>query len=207
MDKEKCMDKCAGGMRIGIYGGSFNPIHNGHTQLAASILEQGLVDELWLLVSPLNPLKEKESAGIAPYEHRLHMAQLATEDMSHVKVSDFESRLPVPSYMVNTLAALCRSYPQHVFTLIIGADNWRDFHKWHRHDEILRKYGVMVYRRPGCAIDETALPDSVKIVDTELYDISSTQIRDAMRSGSEEMVRDWLDRKVVWYIKEHGLYK
>ena len=109
-------------MRIGIYGGSFNPIHKGHTELAASIVQQGLVDELWLLVSPLNPLKQGETSDIAEYEHRLSMARLATEDIEGVKVSDFEKNLPLPSYTITTLGELHKAYPEHEFVLVIGAE-------------------------------------------------------------------------------------
>ena len=110
-------------MRIGIYGGSFNPIHKGHTQLAASIVAQGLVDELWLMVSPLNPLKSGEVSDIAEYEHRLRMAELATQRIDGVKVSDFERSLPLPSYTITTLGELQKAYPEHEFALVIGADN------------------------------------------------------------------------------------
>ena len=110
-------------MKIGIYGGSFNPIHKGHTELAASLVLQGLVDELWLLVSPLNPLKQGATSDIAEYEHRLNMARLATENIEGVKVSDFERHLPLPSYTITTLNELRKAYPEHEFVLVIGADN------------------------------------------------------------------------------------
>ena len=191
-------------MRIGIYGGSFNPIHRGHTELAASIVQQGLVDELWLLVSPLNPLKSGEVSDIAEYGHRLRMAQLATEGIEGVKVSDFERHLPVPSYTVTTLGELRKAYPEHEFTLVIGADNWEQFPRWYRADEIIEKYRVLIYRRPGCEIEETSLPASVHVVDTPLFDISSTQIRTSIADGMP--LTKWVDRKVLTYIKRHHLY-
>ena len=191
-------------MRIGIYGGSFNPIHKGHTQLAAFIVAQGLVDELWLLVSPLNPLKSGEMSNIAEYEHRLKMAELATEGIEGVNVSDFERHLPLPSYTINTLGELQKVYPEHEFVLVIGADNWEQFPRWYHADEIIEKYRILIYRRPGCEIDETALPASVQVVDTPLYDVSSTQIRESVKKG--RMMRRWLDEKVARYIKRHQLY-
>ena len=191
-------------MRIGIYGGSFNPIHKGHTQLAASIVAQGLVDELWLLVSPLNPLKSGEMSNIAEYEHRLKMAELATEGIEGVNVSDFERHLPLPSYTINTLGELQKAYPEHEFVLVIGADNWEQFPRWYHADEIIEKYRILIYRRPGCEIDETTLPASVQVVDTPLYDVSSTQIRESVKKG--RMMRRWLDEKVARYIKRHQLY-
>lgn len=191
-------------MRIGIYGGSFNPIHQGHTQLAASIVAQGLVDELWLLVSPLNPLKQGTTSDIAEYEHRLKMAELATQNLEGVKVSDFERHLPLPSYTITTLGELHRAYPEHEFVLVIGADNWERFPRWYHADEIIANYSILIYRRPGCELDEKALPSSVQVVDTPLYDVSSTQIRESVKKG--RMMGRWLDAQVVKYIKKHQLY-
>ena len=191
-------------MRIGIYGGSFNPIHKGHTELAASIVQQGLVDELWLLVSPLNPLKQGETSDIAEYEHRLSMARLATEDIEGVKVSDFEKNLPLPSYTITTLGELHKAYPEHEFVLVIGADNWERFPRWYHAQEIIDTYSILIYRRPGCEMDETLLPPSVQVVDTPLYDISSTEIRESVKKGRIPL--KWVDRKVATYISVHHLY-
>ena len=191
-------------MRIGIYGGSFNPIHKGHTQLAASIVSQGKVDELWLLVSPLNPLKSGEVSDIAEYEHRLKMAELATEGIKGVRVSDFERHLPLPSYTVTTLGELHKAYPEHEFVLVIGADNWERFPRWYHADEIIANYSILIYRRPGCELDENTLPASVQVVETPLYDVSSTQIRESVKKG--RMMRRWLDARVARYIKKHQLY-
>ena len=191
-------------MRIGIYGGSFNPIHKGHTELAASIVQQGLVDELWLLVSPLNPLKQGETSDIAEYEHRLSMARLAAEDIEGVKVSDFEKNLPLPSYTITTLGELHKAYPEHEFVLVIGADNWERFPRWYHAQEIIDTYSILIYRRLGCEMDETLLPLSVQVVDTPLYDISSTEIRESVKKG--RMPLKWVDRKVATYIRVHHLY-
>ena len=191
-------------MRIGIYGGSFNPIHMGHTQLAASIVAQGMVDELWLLVSPLNPLKSREVSDIAEYEHRLKMAELATGGIEGVKVSDFERHLPLPSYTITTLGELGKAFPEHEFVLVIGADNWERFPRWYHADEILANYQILIYRRPGCELNEKALPSSVQVVDTPLYDVSSTEIRESVKKG--RMMRRWLDARVARYIKKHQLY-
>lgn len=191
-------------MRIGIYGGSFNPIHRGHTELAASIVRQGLVDELWLLVSPLNPLKQDATSDIAEYEHRLNMARLATEGIEGVKVSDFERHLPIPSYTITTLGELRNAYPEHEFVLVIGADNWERFPRWYHAQEIIDTYSILIYRRPGCEMDEMLLPPSVQVVDTPLYDISSTEIRESVKKG--RMPLKWVDRKVATYIRVHHLY-
>ena len=191
-------------MRIGLYGGSFNPIHKGHTSLAQSLVDQGLVDEVWLLVSPLNPLKQM-SGDIAAYEHRLRMAELACKGHKGLRVSDFESHLPIPSYTITTLDALAATYPQHTFCLVIGADNWDSFHRWYKADEIIANYTILVYNRPGYPLDEANLPPSVKVVNTPLYDISSTQIREAIKKG--ERPTDWLSPKVLRYISESRIYR
>ena len=193
-------------MRIGLYGGSFNPIHRGHTSLAQSLVEQGLVDEVWLLVSPLNPLKQS-SGDIAGYQHRLCMAELACREHQGLRVSDFESHLPVPSYTITTLDALASAFPQHCFSLVIGADNWHSFGKWYRSDEIIARFPILVYNRPGFSLAESAssLPATVKVVDTPLYDVSSTELRDLLRQG--ERPTQWLAPAVLDYIHEHGLYR
>lgn len=195
-------------MRIGIYGGSFNPIHIGHTSLAQSLVEQKIVDEVWLLVSPMNPLKQSANPDILDYAERLHIARLATEGMNGIRVSDFENSLPIPSYMVNTLSELTKAYPQHQFSLIIGADNWSDFHKWYKWKDILTSYPIIIYRRPGYDLDTTSdavqSAKSITIADTPLYPISSTQIRQAIRQG--QIPSEWLSPNAIEYIKERGLY-
>ena len=191
-------------MRIGIYGGSFNPIHNGHTRLSQEIVAQGIVDELWLMVSPLKPLKQDVSADIAEYDHRLTMAKLATQELDGVTASDFERHLPLPSYTIHTLHALSAAYPEHDFSLIVGADNWERFPHWYNADEIVSQYNIYVYRRPHITIDEASLPPTVRIVDTPLFDISSTQIREAARRG--ESLAPYVDTRVEQYIRDNHLY-
>ena len=186
-------------MKIGIYGGSYNPVHRGHTQLARALVEQGLVDEVWLMVSPLNPLKEANRSEYASYDDRLRMAQLATADLDGVVVSDFERTLPLPSYTITTLHALEQTYPQHQFVLVVGADNWQHFDRWYQSAEIRRRYPILVYKRPGYEVTDT------DTIDTPLYDISSTQLRAAIRRGED--TGDWLHPLVLQYIKENHLYK
>lgn len=194
-------------MKIGIYGGSFNPVHKGHTRLAKSLVKQGLVDEVWLLVSPLNPLKQIISTEYAEYDHRLKMTEIAVKNVNGVIASDFENHLPVPSYMITTLTELAKSYPQHDFSLVIGADNWLRFDEWYNSEEIIRKFGIFVYRRPGYDIDEQTLSryDNVKVVDTPLFDISSTEIRETIRSGHE--ADKWVNKQVLRYINKYCLYR
>ena len=192
-------------MRIGLYGGSFNPKHKGHTSLAQSLVDQGLVDEVWLLVSPLNPLKQDTQNEFADYADRLRMAELATKDCKSICVSDYENHLPRPSYMINTLRSLASDFHQHSFCLVIGADNWESFHRWYKADEIIANYTILVYNRPGYPLDEANLPPSVKVVNTPLYNISSTQIREAIKKGERPI--DWLSPKVFRYIAESRIYR
>ena len=169
-------------MKIGIYGGSFNPVHFGHVGLAKWVIENTDLDELWLMVSPNNPLKP---AGIlAPEEERLVAVREAVKDIPHVIASDFEFALPRPSYTANTLRALQAAYPQHEFTLIIGEDNIAIFPKWREYEYILANYRVFVYPRRGNS--QTIKPSNYQTFNSKnlvflssapLFDISSTQIR------------------------------
>ena len=193
-------------MNIAIYGGSFNPIHSGHVNLALSLVKQGLVGRVWLLVSPQNPLKANCNDGgvgdeVQPtYSDRLKMAQMACRGIKEVVVSDFERHLPVPSYTINTMTELSKKYPQHQFSLIIGADNWVNFRKWYNYEEILKNYKSFVYKRPGYTISVPQIyADRVIVVDNALYDVSSTEIRNHIKT-------DMLHEDVLEYIKQKHLY-
>ena len=170
-------------MRIGIFGGSFNPIHTGHLKLGKALCKRMWVDELWFLVSPINPLKQGNRELLSA-EIRLQLVQTATANLPCLRASDFEMHLPVPSYMVFTLEQLRKTYPQDTFTLIIGADNWIRFPQWKDSEEILRQHDIIIYPRPGYNIDESTLPPRVRLFPTPLYDISSTQIRQALAKGN-----------------------
>lgn len=191
-------------MTTGIYGGSFNPIHQGHTTLGQWLVRHNYLDELWFLVSPQNPLKP--ASGLLDDDARLHLARLAVGRKQHLKVSDFEFRLPRPSYMVHTLAAMREAYPDRDFVLVIGADNWQRFPDWYASEEILRHHRLLIYPRPGYPIDESLLPDGVRLVDTPLLDISSTQVRDAIRT-QPSYDGFGLDSRVWAEIKAKGYYK
>ena len=157
----------------GIYGGSFNPIHEGHIRLAKALAESGLVDEMWLLVSPQNPFKV--DSDLLDDEMRLHLARVAVADVPGIEVCDREFSLPRPSYMYNTLKALSKEHPDREFVLVIGADNWERFPDWYRSKAILPKYRIIIYPRPGYVLQK--VPRKVTIADTPLLDISSTEIR------------------------------
>ena len=160
-------------MRVAIYGGTFNPIHIGHTSLAQSLIEQQLVDEVWLMVSPQNPHKDNDAAA---YESRLEMACLATKGMKGISVSDFERNLPIPSYTHTTLTKLSEQYPYYQFYLVIGADNWANFRNWYRVDEIIKNYPILIYRRPNYDLDLSSVPHESNITIVITYTISDSHI-------------------------------
>ena len=187
--------------KTGIYGGSFNPIHEGHICLAKALAESGLVDEIWLLVSPQNPFKV--NAELLDDDERLRRARLAVADIPSVEVCDREFSLPRPSYMYNTLQALSEEHPDREFVLVIGADNWERFPDWYRSKDILASYRVIVYPRPGYTLEK--LPRRVKVANTPLLDISSTDIR--RRIASKPDYNGEGLPPVVWEeIKEKGYY-
>ena len=170
-------------IRTGIYGGSFNPIHNGHIAIARAMLDCDAVDEVWLMVSPQNPLKQ--SADLLDERLRLDMTRRATADIPCVTACDYEFHMPRPSYMWHTLQSLSRDYPDREFTLLIGADNWQVFDRWYHADDIIAHYPIRIYPRRGYDIEASTLPHNVKLVDTGLYDVSSTMVRERIRRGED----------------------
>lgn len=170
-------------MRTAIFGGSFNPIHRGHIALADFVVQGGWTDEVWLLVSPQNPLKA--AAGLLPEQLRLALAQQATENYDRIKVSDFEFHLPRPSFTYKTLAALRESHPDRSFQILIGADNWSCFNRWAHHEELLRDYELLVYPREGYDIHTASLPPNVRFVPAPLFPFSSTQLREMLLRGED----------------------
>lgn len=170
-------------MKIGIYGGSFNPVHFGHVGLAKWVIEHTDLDELWLLVTPNNPLKSADS--LAPEQVRLAAVREAIKDIPGLKASDFEFSLPRPSYTANTLRELQKKYPENEFTLVIGEDNIAIFDKWKEYNYILQNFRIFVYPRRGALSGDSGLQtQSVKEVrflkDAPLFDISSTAIRSSL---------------------------
>ena len=168
--------------RIGIFGGSFNPIHVGHIAIARELLSLAHLDEVWFLVSPLNPFK-KAATDLLDDDKRLLLTQRALLGEPRLKASDYEFRLPKPSYTWNTLQHLKADYPDKQFVLIIGADNWLAFDRWAHPDYILSNFDIAVYARPDCPIDPATLPSPVHLYNMGLFDISSTAIRARIRQG------------------------
>lgn len=187
---------------IGIFGGSFNPIHKGHVSLARQLLRKVALDEVWLLVSPQNPLKPQSS--LLDDNMRLEMARLALAEEPDIKASDYEFHLPRPSYTWNTLQHLSQDYPQHRFTLIIGADNWHVFSQWRNSSDIIANYPIVIYPRDGYPVDAALLPSSVRLVNTRLYNMSSTLVRQLIAEGRG--VRRYLHPEVISYIQANHLY-
>lgn len=170
-------------MKIGIYGGSFNPIHFGHIGLAKWVVEHTDLDELWLMVSPNNPLKDKSI--LADEQERLREAREAIDVLGTeaIKVSDFEFSLPRPNYTANTLRELKKQYPEHDFTLIIGEDNLEIFNKWREFQYILDNYRIFVYPRHNCTPYQLPLAKDLQLlIEAPYFDISSTYLRKNLRS-------------------------
>lgn len=186
-----------------IYGGSFNPIHKGHLALGEWLCKEEIVDELWFLISPQNPHKVGDTS-LLPDETRLRLVKLAVEESKTLHVSDFEMHLPRPSYMVNTLSELRKTYPDREFVLVIGADNWERFPKWYKPEDIMAHHQIIIYPREGYKVDVSALPQGVRLINSPLYNISSTEIRNAIAEGTCQ--GEWLHPKVWEEIQKERLY-
>lgn len=165
---------------VGIFGGSFNPIHTGHIALAKSLCEKAGLDEVWFMVSPMNPFK-KAATDLLDDQLRLEMVKKALEGEPQLQACDYEFHLSKPSYTWHALQAISKDYPDIRFTLLIGGDNWAAFDKWYHHDDILAHYPIVVYPRKGSDIGE--VPEGVTIVETPLLNISSTEIRHHIAKG------------------------
>lgn len=188
---------------VGLFFGSFNPIHIGHMALANYMLEYENLKELWFVVSPQNPLKEKSS--LLDARQRLHMVTLAIGDNPKMKASNIEFSLAQPSYTVNTLAHLREKYPRKKFAIILGSDNLQTFHKWKNYEDILAKQELLVYPRPGFNADKWKDYNSVKYTDAPLMDISSSFIRKAIKEKKKP--RYFVPESVWNYMKEMHFYE
>lgn len=190
-------------MKVGIFSGSFNPIHMGHIMLASYYVEYGLFDEVWLIVSPHNPLRKR----VSPQDdaHRCNMVQIAIKDVPGIRYSDIEFTLPQPSYTIATLDALKSRYPQHNFTLIIGADNWLIFDRWYQYKRIIDEYSVCIYPRRGYDVNLDTLPEHVTYAEAPLVELSSTWVREGIAAGRNLSV--FLPHGVYNYIMENKMYQ
>ena len=190
---------------IGLYFGTFNPIHIGHLIIANHMVEYSDLDEIWMVVTPHNPFKKKNS--LLDNHHRLDMVYLATEEYEKIQPSDIEFRLPQPNYTINTLAHISEKHPNYTFSLIMGEDNLKSLHKWKNYEAILEDYHIYVYPRVSEGIVENQFQNHEKIhrVDAPIVEVSSTMIRKAIKE--EKNCKPLLPYKVWKYIDEMNFYK
>jgi len=189
--------------KIGLLFGSFNPIHNGHLILANYMAEFTDLDEVWFVVSPQNPLKNKSSL-LADY-HRLALVRLSVEDSQKLKVSNIEFSMPKPSYTIDTLTWLLDSHPDNEFVVICGTDIFPHFHKWKNYNEILKQYNIYVYPRPGYTLGKYSDFQSVKLHNAPLMEISSSFIRKGIKE--KKNMNYWMPDAVYEYILEMHFYE
>ena len=187
---------------IGILGGSFNPVHAGHMMLASYLSQWGYVDEVWLTLSPRNPLKEP--GDLLPDMKRLSMLNIAVKGATKIDICDIELTMPKPSYTINTLELLRERYPDYKFKLMIGSDNWRIFVQWRDAQRILDEFGVIVYLRPGYPVEQRHIV-GLEVVDAPMMNVSSTFIRDAIARGRN--MNYFLPAGVYKYIIDNKLYQ
>ena len=189
-------------MKIGLYFGSFNPVHVAHLIIANHILNDTDIEKVWFVVSPQNPFKA-ESNLLNEY-HRLHLVRLATEDDNRIKASDIEFGLPMPSYTSVTLAHLHEKNPEHQYSIIMGSDSFQNLHKWKNFESIVKNYPVYVYKRQGFDI-HNHVNANLNIVDAPLLQISATQIRRLIKEGKS--IRYMVPEKVREEIEKGNYYK
>ena len=170
-------------MKTGIFSGSFNPVHIGHLALANYLCEYEGLDEVWFLVTPHNPLKEEDE--LMDDAFRLKLVQLAIEGYPKFKASDIEFNLSRPSYTIHTLDKLKETYPDREFYFIIGSDNWERFGYWYQSERIIKENQILIYPRPGFPVKEEELPETVRLVHSPVFEISSTFIREALDAGKD----------------------
>jgi nicotinate-nucleotide adenylyltransferase len=189
-------------MKIGLFFGSFNPVHIGHLALANYIVEFGDIDKLWFVVSPQSPFKERRT--LLDENHRYQLLLRAVEDDSRFEVSTIEFKLPKPTRTIDTLTYLAEKYPQHEFSLIIGADNVAGLIKWKNADILMSKYKFLIYPRQAYPLDKIEI-NNFEIVDAPQFDISSSFIREAIKNGHD--VRYFMPEASYKYLKEMHFFE
>ncbi len=189
-------------MNIGLYFGSFNPIHIGHLIIASHVLNHTALDRIWFVVSPQNPLKE--SAGLLNEHHRFHLVQLAIENEPLFKASNIEFSLSRPSYTIDTLTYLSEKYPQHQFNVVMGSDSLQNITKWKNYQQLLAQYPLLIYQRPGCPVSQISNA-RIEVLDAPLLDISSTHIRNLIKE--KKSIRYLVTDEVMHDILANGYYK
>ena len=193
-------------MNIGLYFGTFNPIHIGHLIIANHMVEHSDLEEVWFVVTPHNPFKEKKS--LLDNHHRLTLVELAVEDYPKLKATDIEFKLSQPSYTINTLVHIAEKFPNHQFSLIMGEDNLSGFHKWKNYELILQNHFIYIYPRIKTIDENESLiinHSHIKVIDAPIIQISATSIRKWIKN--KKNVRPLLPLKVWNYIDEMNFYK
>ncbi|WP_236973774.1 nicotinate (nicotinamide) nucleotide adenylyltransferase [Membranihabitans maritimus] len=190
-------------MEIGLFFGSFNPVHTGHMIIANHVANWSGLDEVWMIVTPQNPLKER--SNLAKDYDRLHMVQLAIGDNPKLRASNIEFSLPKPSYTVDTLIYLKEKYPVHEFTLIMGGDNLQNLHKWKNYNVLLENYKILVYKRPEYLENQYQDRKNISLVEAPLMEISSTFIRKSLKKGKS--VRYLVPDPVWAFLENSTLYR
>jgi len=190
--------------RIGLFFGSFNPIHTGHLIIAEYMATRTDLEQVWFVVSPHNPLKLRST--LANDFDRLHMVQLAIDDNPRLKASNIEFSLPKPSYTIDTMVYLHEKYPQHQFSLIMGSDNLGSISKWKNYELLLERYTIHVYKREGIPIDQSLIPTAdIRIYDVPMLDISSTYIRQSIADGLS--IRYMVPESIYQFLDGSRLYR
>lgn len=189
-------------MKVGLYFGSFNPIHVGHLIIANHILNATEIQKIWFVVSPQNPLKKSNSL-LNEYD-RLHLAKLAIDEDPRITVSDIEFKLPRPSYTVDTLTYLKEKYPEHEFCIIMGSDSYQNLDKWKNFEVLVKNYPIYIYMRPGHSLT-SKYPVEPIVVDAPLLQISATDIRNLVKEGKS--IRYMVPEKVVEEIERSRYYR
>lgn len=190
-------------MKIGLYFGSFNPVHNGHMIIASFMRQYTDLDQVWMVVSPQNPFKTNQSL-LNEYQ-RLHLVKVAAEEDLSIKAIDIEFHLPRPSYTINTLTYLNEKYPQHEFAVIMGSDSLMNLDKWKSSNIIMDRYPIYVYERPGFPINKTLQIKTLVETKAPLLEISASMVRKMIREGKS--IRFFVPEKVMSDIEQNGYYK
>jgi nicotinate-nucleotide adenylyltransferase len=190
-------------MKVGLFFGSFNPVHTGHLIMANYIVEHSDLEELWLVVTPHNPHKNR--ATLADDYDRLNLVELAIKGHQKLRACSIEFELPKPSFTIDTLTYLKERNPDDDFTLIMGGDNLKTLHKWKNYEQILKQYSVLVYTRPGYTLGPLVDNEAVEVLQAPMMEISSTQIRKLI--AEEKSIRYWVPREVEQEILRSGLYQ
>ena len=187
-------------IRTALFGGTFNPLHNGHLAIAQSVMENGMADEVWILITPCNPWKKNQE--LLDDRLRYDMVSDAIRDIEGIYASDYEFQLPKPAYTAETLRHISADFPDREFILTVGADNWVKFHNWREADFIKENYPIIVYPRQGYPIKN--VHGNVTLLDCPLMNISSTQIRQMVRDGAP--INELVPASVARTIQELNLY-